>query len=279
MPADALAAFLAALDLAAEGPRDGAGNLTPAGRASVRAALAQAGGTPERFADDGLYHGPTPPGPGWVDAGSGPRGGKVWRYEGEDGNRSESQSGQDGPADKAGLLKRLGGKIRQTAARVADAVNRTAVRFHVAYLAPDILDTIEDTTRIWYRQPPPVPGIPLSAGQWTVIGSHVLGRAALFLKKKIRGHAEGDQRRFTAEELPAVVEALAAAFAELERSFPEMGQTPTREQLEEIVRERYLKPQGQEGGGDAEPFCESHTTSWGHVLRERYGADAAGGHG
>lgn len=32
--------------------------------------------------DPSLWHGPTPPGPGWVDAGTGPRGGKMWKYQG-----------------------------------------------------------------------------------------------------------------------------------------------------------------------------------------------------
>ena len=40
------------------------------------------------FADDGLYHGPEPPGPGWVQVEPGPHGGKRWRKE-KEGDREE----------------------------------------------------------------------------------------------------------------------------------------------------------------------------------------------
>ncbi len=35
--------------------------------------------------DPSIWHGPTAPGPGWVDAGTGPRGGKMWKYQGGGG--------------------------------------------------------------------------------------------------------------------------------------------------------------------------------------------------
>lgn len=80
-----LACLEAALDLALEAPRGPDGQLTPEGKAHVKAALDQAG-TPRRF--DEFYHGPEPPGPGWVPAGVGPHGGKRWKREGKGGSKA-----------------------------------------------------------------------------------------------------------------------------------------------------------------------------------------------
>ena len=58
---------------------------------------------PEKFADDdpGIYHGPKPPGPGWVSAGVGPKGGKMWRHVGQ-GHGHVGATGDKPPHGDAG---------------------------------------------------------------------------------------------------------------------------------------------------------------------------------
>lgn len=59
----------------------------------------------EKF-EDGEYHGPTPPGPGWVQSGVGAHGGKIWKRK-EDGDKGADDEG----SNKNGLLSHVTGKV------------------------------------------------------------------------------------------------------------------------------------------------------------------------
>lgn len=142
-----------------------------------------------------------------------------------------------------GLLHRFAGKIHAAASAVADAVNRVAVRISAASLSDDLLDTMSDCQRIYYasgKGGAPTPGdalgIPLSAGQLTVIGSHVLARATLLIKKKVFRHEEGDVWPFGPEQTAQVVDGMEAMFAAMHKAMPELGPPPDRAFLEEYVK-------------------------------------------
>lgn len=53
--------------------------------------------SPQTFAEDGFYHGPESPGEGWVLAGTGPHGGKMWKRSSADEAVDKGNSGS-GPA-------------------------------------------------------------------------------------------------------------------------------------------------------------------------------------
>lgn len=118
--------------------------------------------------------------------------------------------------------------------RMKNAVHRVAVKLNVASLSPDILDTIEDTAKIWYRQAPPIPGVPLSSGQLVAIGSHVLAKAILWAKKKLRGTAPASE----AVDDASAADTVAGFFEALHEAIPLLGEPPTREQVEEMLSKR-----------------------------------------
>src|SRR5262252_1900448 len=140
------------------------------------------------------------------------------------GGEDTEERHSDAELSGAGVPRSLFGKIASAVGAVRDALHRTGVRLHVAALAPDILDTIEDTQRIYYAggksqaQPLAQFGIPLSAGQLTFIGSHVLAlafRGARAAVRKMRGTTNA---ALTSDQL---VELADAYFRALHKAVPE----------------------------------------------------------
>lgn len=120
--------------------------------------------------------------------------------------------------------------------RLKDAVHRVAVRVNFASLAPDILDTIEDTQKIWYRQAPPIPGVPLSSGQLVAVGSYVLAKAILFAKSKLGGKKPApvaEAAEPPTDKLKQTVDAAERYFAALEEAG--LGKAPSRAALEKLL--------------------------------------------
>jgi phage gp29-like protein len=76
------------------------GPAPPGGSPMPPAGPGQGGGNGQAFAEwqcfDDVYHGPAPPGSGWVSAGVGPHGGKMWKRAGKGGGKA----GDKGPLPK-----------------------------------------------------------------------------------------------------------------------------------------------------------------------------------
>lgn len=169
------------------------------------------------------------------------------------------EASENDPAVKSWLGKaaeRINTAVTRTVLAVQQKVSALAVKVGAASVVEDLLDTIPDTQRLIYAsgkaQPHPLAsmGVPLSAGQLVVIGSHVLGRVALAIRKKLGMKSlapkpaqeslceanEGKDGSHVVDMLTDILDSIREEFAELKDVLPD------RAAVEEMIAKRAAKP-------------------------------------